>query len=255
MTIQRFRFSTVLGVALVAASWAVPTVTRADFSVGEGFDLFITQPGTNFGGVAFEGVPLGGFDFGGGVEDTGLADTIIHRDPLADLGGPGTGTIAIELVALSLVTVAPVDFGFGLDFHFITLTANPVFPPSGGFMDITIDPDMGGGTFDSFLEVFFDLHIGAIDGTVIFEGQETLQAFDEPWGRLPPPKVGVPLIDGVNVLLNGIDTATDFWALGDVEECTPGVTCHVVSAVRAPGAVVLASMGLGLVGWVRRRFS
>lgn len=259
MTPQRFRFSPVLGVALVAASWAVPTVTRADFSVGAGFDLFITQPGTTFMSESFLGVPLGVFDFGSGDVNTGSTDTIVRRDELV-LGSPGVGTIDIELVALSLRSVNMINLGAGFDHYFITLDTTK---DNTGKMDIRIDSDDDGGTFQSFFDVFFDLRIGAIDGTVVSSGSLTMKTEnwdagapdddDMPWEREPPPGVAVPLVDGVNRFLNGVDSATDFW--GSAVEVHPSGAQHVVSSVPAPGALLLGSMGLGLVGWVRRRSS
>jgi hypothetical protein len=105
----------------VAALIALASVSSAQAnSIDPGFDLFRTDPGTTFvdltpvpslglGIIPLEGVPFG----------PGNTDTIIER-----LTGPGptgvgdTHTIDIEIVALSLQSVDPVDIGGSLfDLH------------------------------------------------------------------------------------------------------------------------------------------
>lgn len=103
--------------------WARPAAADMVDAV---WDLLTTVPPTTFGGAAFQGVPLGTFDFGGsiGVQPVGLTDTIVKRNAAADVPTPpGTDTVPIELVALHLQSVAPVDFGLGLDTYFVTLQA------------------------------------------------------------------------------------------------------------------------------------
>ena len=55
------------------------------------------------------------------------ADTIVERITFADLSG-GSATIDIELVSLSLVSVSPVDLGFGAGFEDIFITLNTTSP-------------------------------------------------------------------------------------------------------------------------------
>ncbi len=177
--------------------------------VSPGWDLFETTPSTVIGGMHWEGVPLGSFDFGGsiGVENTGKIDTILERKALAAvLGSPETAVaIDIELVALQLKSVDPIDLGAGLDFHYITLDPSN---PATGQMTITFD-NPNSGTFDSFIDLDYDIHIGAIDGPVISSDTTRLTATGVPWDHTAPPRA--LLIDGVNRLLNGIDESTDFW--------------------------------------------
>jgi hypothetical protein len=78
--------------------------------IGPGFDFFMTPPGgaavdLGFGPIPLEGVPLPNFGLG-------LVDTVVSR---MDPGPPegGSGIIDIELVALHLKSVAPVDFDPG----------------------------------------------------------------------------------------------------------------------------------------------
>ena len=84
------RCSNIRGIALAAVLLAAAAnVTRADFEVEKGWDLWETDAGsTQFNGFAFEGVPLGTFDFGGsiGVQNVENADTIVQRFEPAVVG-------------------------------------------------------------------------------------------------------------------------------------------------------------------------
>ena len=155
---------------------ATTTVTRADFEVAEGWDLWVTDSGgTSFGGFPFEGVPLGNFNFGafgGGIQNVGDTDTIIQRLEPAVVGGAGeTSSIGIEMVAFQLQSVGPIDLGFGLADHFVTL--NEDFP-STGELKVTFD-NMDGGTYDSTLDVNFDVRRGGLNGQILFSDQLQLE--------------------------------------------------------------------------------
>ena len=241
-------------------------VARGAIIVEPGFDLFESGAGTTFLGLPFTGVPLGTFDFGGliGVKNTGTTDTIVQRlTPASVPLAPALDTIDIEMVALQLVSIAPVDVGAGFDFHYITLQVNrgvgdpPPGPPTLGMMDITFD-DPAGGSFGSFLDVFFDFRIGAVDGPILnLPGNPflipdflTLTSTAVPWDRTPRPFALE--IEGVNSLLNGVDTSGDFWASAFVETHPSGAMHSVQSAVPAPGSIALLALG-GLLARRRRR--
>ena len=245
---------TVLCAIAVTAILAAPCATWAiSISVGEGWDLFETGPGTEFLSFQFEGVPLGSFDFGGttGVKGTGFADTIVKRLDDAEVVLPGeTATIEIEIVALQLRSVSPIDIGAGTDFHYVTLSPAP---PSVGAMGITFD-DANGGTFDSFFDVFVDIRIGELHGPIIQSFELDLSANNVPWDRTAPPDAIV--IPGVNFLLNGSDTSTDFWPIGPFEEQKPDFAVHVVDAATVPEPVTMAATAIALTalgGYLRKR--
>lgn len=181
---------------------------------GAGYDLFETEEAVlelgGSGPIPFEGVPLETFDFGGtvGVLDTGNADTIVQRiDPATVPSDGQTDTINIEIVALQLVSVDPIDIGGGMGHHFATLQTGV---PSTGTMDITFD-NQDGGTFDSLFDVFFDLRFGALDGPILYSGSKTFSAADVIWGREPLDLAAI-MLDGINYLLDGLTIGADFWA-------------------------------------------
>jgi len=189
---------------------------------GSGFGQ--TEDGTKIQGEDFKTVPPGGTTNGAfstnafstnanGVQDTGNADTIVKRLDGASVPNiPGSDTIDIELVALQLVSVQPIDLGAGLDLHYFTLQSIHGGPASTGMMEITF-VSSDGGTFDSFFDVFFDIRIGALDGPIIFSDVVTLESFDVPWFHRPGPDA--LLIKGVNHLLSpAMDSSEDFFPIG-----------------------------------------
>jgi hypothetical protein len=254
--VHRAAVGVVLGLALSSTASAGPLVLP-------GWDLLETVPGTffnfGFGPIPFNGVPLGSYDFGGaiGVQGTGTADTIVHRFDTADAPSE---TIDAELVALQLVTVAPVDFGAGLDFHYVTLQSARGGPASVGTLTIDFGPEPAGppppqpihGTFDSFFDVFFDIRMGGLGGPIVFSGLEPIFSFDTPWSHYPPP--GALEITGVNRFLNGTTRENDFWPVGVIQECNGPNGCHlVITAVPEPSLVLLFGIGAVATARVIRR--
>ena len=236
------------GVLIVAAG-----KTSADLIVADGFSLFQTQSAVfNFGGPLgfqdFEGVPLGTFDFGGsvGIQNTAATDTIVRRLGPAIVAANGqTDTIDIELVALSLRSVDPINIGAGAEF----VTAE-IVDSLGSQLDITFD-DMFGGTFDSTLVMLIGF-TGETSG-ISFDIPKTLVATDVDWGRTP---VGDALqIVGVNHLLKGDGTVDqDFWPVGLVTHDDGMGTQHgVVNGMPEPsGMIVLIAFTLLASGFRRR---
>lgn len=107
----------------------------------------------------FKGVPLGTFDFPGhGVYGTGAGDTVIHHDG----GAPGV-PIATHVERLQLQAVEMPTL-------FVTLSSDrgrnildpPSTTPSTGSITLT-----GPGTFDSSLDVYFDIRVGSVDGPIL----------------------------------------------------------------------------------------
>lgn len=273
--VLKTKFMLATSTLVVALSMTFAGMARATTIIDPGFDLFYTDPGSNFlfntvpqpQVVFFEGVPLGTFDFGFGAENIGLTDTIVQRLEDADLtlgGGCGLDcdTIDIEIVALSLVSIAPVDLGFGAGFEDLFITLNTSSPSSQSTMTI-FDTGEGGphGTFDSIINFSFDVTggIGGFYATI----ESTIVSSGNPWQHAP---TGIDVIDDVNHLLNGLDETSDFWPLATgnapggngllIEEVHPGFGVHkaAVSPIPEPGTALLVGVGLvGLAACRRRR--
>lgn len=237
------RHTAFLVTTLVLAVIAAGFPAAAQISVAPGYDLFETKsPGTGIGigelgirAVEFIGVSLTAYDFGGAIGPQYVAgtDTIIQRKGAAT---PESPTIEVEIVALQLVSLQPVQIPYTPvpTQVYVTLQSHrgaspldpPPGPPSTGKLTIQFNDVNSGGTFDSFFDVFFDLRYGSIHGPIFFSGNDRLAAsagwgrsaaeqrtLDE-LGRLAAHGVLGPSwrIPGVNVLLNGKDESTDFHA-------------------------------------------
>lgn len=203
-----------LGLVVAVALLAMPGISQADYVVAPGFDLFKTDTAylnLGSGPIPFEGVPLGTHDFGGlvGSAGTGDTDTIIQRIGEASVAGSGlSDEISIEIVALQLVSVVPIDVGEGSDYHYATLQTATA---STGTVDITFDSEAG-GFFDSIFTVYFDLRIGALDGPILFSGSKTFTSSGNPWARDPVDGLAVKILAANYLLKDGFVPDQDFWA-------------------------------------------
>jgi hypothetical protein len=220
-------------------------VANAGPVVNVGYDLFESLTGTTFGGVAFQGVPIGTFNFGGtiGVKTVGATDTIIQR--LA----PATGAaIPTEMIDLQLVSTAPTNFGLGVGFYYITLQSARGGPASTGSMAIGFGPEAPAGsphgTFDSFFDVFFDVRLGSLGGPIALSDTLRLTSQGVPWNHFPP--ANSVEINGVNVFLNGTNRNADFFPIGPFQEVHPTGAVHRVTEATTPepGSFSLLAMGV-----------
>jgi len=221
------------------------------FPVDAGYDLFQTiASGTVFMGEHFQGVPLGTYDFGAGPVGVGNADTIIQRTQDVSASG-GTTNLAVR--ALQLESVTPVDLGPPLGAHYLFITLDQAqqaiwqSTPTNNVMTIS---DTTFAT--SFFDVFFDVHLDSLTGTVIQSGSVDLSSSGNAWSNNAP--AGAELIPGVNNNLNGSNQNADFWPAAGLHNGP-----HLVdpaAVVPEPTALVLTGIGgvFSLVcGWRKRR--
>jgi len=238
----------------VATFSAILTVGVASAGpvINPGYDLFESLTGTTFGGVAFQGVPIGSFNFGGtiGVKTVGVTDTIIQR--LAPASG---AAIPTQMIDLQLMSTAPTNFGLGVGFYFITLQSARGGPASTGSMTIGFGPEAPAGsphgTFDSFFDVFFDVRLGSLGGPIALSDTLRLTSNGVPWNHFPTPNA--VQINGVNVFLNGTDRNADFFPLGQFQEVHPTGAVHRVTEASTPEPGTFSLLAIGLLAWIGRK--
>lgn len=174
------RLGIAVGSALALVAGFVAVGQAANF-VAPGLDLLHTEPGTTVdwpgqGLIPFQGNPSAiVFACTGG---TGNADTIVERLNVASIASP---TIPIEIVALELVSVSPVDIGNGPEDLFVSLNADL------GGSQMTINglstETNPHGTFDSTLDFAADLR-GSVSGFIATQGI-ILDSTAVPWNHGP----------------------------------------------------------------------
>jgi len=223
--------------------------------VALGSDYLQTQPGSSFnfgtgiGVVNFMGLPIG----------PGLTDTIVQRQADAFING---GPIPIQLVALSMESTAPVSVGGSFFDVFVTLDpAN--LGKDVGHMSIT--GTVGGGTFSSSFDVFFDAHFAPLSTSVVpfdITGNISLSNGGSAWSPTPPPNAVIvtgPFGDqNANTHTGLPSNFVDFWPCS-VAPCTEDSSVaahHVVKTAPAPEPstlLLLGPAGLGLLWRMRAR--
>ena len=215
MSASQFRL-TFIGFLTVAVL-AFPPVAGAGLTVESGWDLLVTVPDkTLFMEQHWVGVPIGPYDLGGslGVRDLGPADTLIRRPEAAQVSAYGeSAAVPMEIAALQMKSDLPFDPDEDgpapLAYYFVTLAA-----PSAGTVTINFDHEPGDpphGRFNTIFDVNWGLHLGDLEGPLLATGVVTLGLDGACWDHeKTPPYGGVPLIEGVNYKLNGLDTKADF---------------------------------------------
>jgi PEP-CTERM motif len=223
-----------------------------------GSDYFATAPGSafNFGGT------IGVVNFMGNPTGPGNTDTIVQRQSDAVINGDA---IKIQLVQLSMESVAPVNIGGSFFDVFVTLDPAELGRDIGS---MSIMGDTTGGTFNSsFFDIFFKAHFANIGSPAnsfdVFSSVQLSQT-GALWGPTPPPNaVIVPgaLGDQNANLHSGLGTGqVDFFLMGQASEDSSGQAHHVVvpatTTTTTPEPASMWLMGAGLLGLsalIRRR--
>jgi hypothetical protein len=227
-----------------------------------GSDYFVTQPGTTFMGVAFNGVPNG----------PGGSDTIVERLANVSLGtgAPASGATPLLMTQLNLISAAPANFGLGVGFYYFTLQSSRDGPATTGNMTINLTsaddlaPLTPEGSFSSFFDVFFDIRSGSLNGVIAQSGDLTLTNSGASWDANPAPSAFlVPGLKGdvtANLHTNKIQNADihdmDFFPIGVVTQAFRGQGVLVVQTTQntpEPGTMTLIAGGLLVLLRVRRR--
>ncbi len=250
---------------LLGATLGVSSSRASASVINPGFDLWATAPGTQVDltgvpGIVNPIVPLQGAPLPG----LGDVDTIIERlngaAPFPVAGAPAP--IAIELVALSLTSVSPVDIG-GTLFNMEIISGSLLGEPANPLGQMTVTHDFGnGGNFfvdslpvDSkatFTEVgnplnFFDVFIPVVFVGAVGQWAHTPGPLD------PHDDIEFPAGD----FFAGIDPFTREKLPPISHPAGPGFPpghIHVVRAGNIPAPGTLALLGIaGLMGARRRR--
>jgi hypothetical protein len=267
MTHRLFFSPLIWGLAAGIALCAQPRESRADsVPVDPGYDLFTTATGSqyDFGGAiglqSLMGVPLGTYNFGGtiGVQNVSTTDTIISRLSSVTTSG-GTTSLLVDALQLETVNAIP-----SLDNQHLFITLTPTVAPTASVAStgsMTINSGSP-GTFTSTLDLNLDIHLGSLTGPV--ESSITnlvLTNSGDTWSHTNTTP-GAVMIPGVNYLLNGVDTSTDFWPGVPLMEDSSGAAHHYVdpggtTTIPEPSSWVLGAIavviGMAGAGWRRRR--
>jgi hypothetical protein len=179
------------------------------------------------GRIYFEGVPIPDYAPPGGPTYTGLGPTSTIVERREDAGGEGyPDTIEIEIVELSLVSVAPitVTYGGGSPEAWDVIAEVPEndVNQTPGSMDVQHEA-VHGGTFDSYLPVdpkltFMRIPDGFTVGPYYYSsltgGPIEFEAYDVPWCHTANP----------------LDTPAGNWVIekaGLTTNFFPGIDCTV----------------------------
>ncbi|MCI0332588.1 MAG: PEP-CTERM sorting domain-containing protein [Planctomycetes bacterium] len=218
-------------------------------AIGPGFDLLSTPPGGAVLDLSSVGGPAN-FPLQGRPIGPGNTDTIVQR--MGGLPPGGLGPIPAEIVALSLESIAPVQLGPSFFDVFVDL--NPL-AASLGSLNVTSHVDPGGGTFDSFFDVFARVtltEVGNPMNQMVATRQDQIRSMSSPWSHIRPQyypeNSQYPSGNFYPGVLPGTGTAVGINHTGPHPHTDPS-TPEPASVL----LLVMGGVGLGLFGQARRR--
>lgn len=259
------RAASILGtLGIGAMTFLSITEPASAISIAAGSDyLFTLSEGTVFQGISFEGAPIGP---NAPKPAPGQTDTIIKRlNPLTSSNPNGDClavgpqcTTNIELVALSLVSVDPIELSPG-QFFDVFATLSPGTASTG---TMTINEDTF--TFSSTLDVFFDLNAAPVGGGLLTPFQLgnmlTLEVSNAPWSPNPTPIqliVGGDYPDSHANLHTGLPPGfTDFFP-GLSQHDASGAAKHLVrpAVIPEPSTILGSVIAVGAAAALKKRRS
>jgi hypothetical protein len=152
-----------------------------------------------------------------------------------------SGVIEAEIVALSLESIAPIQLGASFFDVFVDL--NPAVRSMGQLNVMHNDP--GGGTFDSFFDVFTEItftEVGNPSNRMVVPQQDHITSMGSMWSHTSPPAYPETR-----------QYPSGGFYPGPINHTGPHP--HTEPSSPEPGSallLVIGGIGLGLIGRVRR---
>jgi hypothetical protein len=239
------RFLTVFCFTLAVAGGAKAGTVVA------GSNYLQSDPGTYFN---FD-PPVGIVDFTGYAIGPGTTDMIVKRTSDVTINGaPGI----LQLIALSMVSTAPVALPGYNGLIYISLDPTHLANDTG---QITIGGTVAGGTFSSFVDVFYNVctapgskGVGCGSGALLESGSVQLSNSGANWSSTPfGVVVSGPVGDPAAMVHTGLTSdQADFFLEPTKEESLVGQH-RVSTAVPEPASWALMIGGFGMAGAALRR--
>jgi hypothetical protein len=224
-------------------------VMASTITINSGYDLVVTKEATYHDDasnqcVTLYGLPLHDFVFpnGIGAKTVDWTDTIIQRTGSLTLSEGQSGTVSLNILAVSLTTNQSRSPNSPTDFY----TTISMDTPSTGSMVITYNGLVGGvlgGSWTNVFDVYVDLHAGSPTGGVVVHNLHKQFSGTGLWTTTP-----------TGMIVPGVNDNSMFYLSGDAIHVAPDACSgHTVDPVPEPGSIGLLLSGAGIAGFYRWR--